>query len=209
MCLAAIRKLGSMWRVWLCCISASAYFSLLHLRLSTQFCLAEISFIYRCANTASLGYSWSWTYDIVPASLVSEEELGKTQLDDLCTRWTMSYGYYCRRWFLRFLWRVLFSVVMKLWAFFNSQKPTAVNRAFCVRPPAPLLLPTKAGSTPAGGSVFLVISWRFSTKRAVFTPERWGGRWGSDFRKLVLSTGQCKLKIMSWRYIYLDVQIIR
>jgi hypothetical protein len=31
-----------------------------------------------------------------------EVQLGRMHLDDLCIRWIMSCGYYCRRWFLRF-----------------------------------------------------------------------------------------------------------
>jgi hypothetical protein len=53
---------------------------------------------------------------------------------NLYTGWFMSYGHNYRRWFPRYLssknflstW-ILFSVVMVLWAFFNSHKCTPVN----------------------------------------------------------------------------------
>ena len=81
-----------------------------------------------------------------------EVSLWRMRLDDLCIRWIMSYGHYYRRWFLKSLWSetflstwVLISMVMVLWAFFNSHKPTSENRAYCMRQSTRLFLPMEAG----------------------------------------------------------------
>jgi hypothetical protein len=147
-------------------------------------------------------------------------------LDDLCIRWFMSYGHRCRRWFLRSLWSktflstwALFSMVMVLWAFFNSHKPTAVNCACCMRQGGDVRNSRLISCT---WTQFLQLdsgrqqqfSWlssegAASNAHALFTTERRGGRGGLDFRKPALSTGHCKWNALSWSYSYLYATFLR
>jgi hypothetical protein len=163
----------------------------------------------------------------------TEEEvpLWRMHLDDLCIRWIMSYGHRCKRWFLRSLWSktflstwFLFSMVMVLWAF-NSRKPTPVNRAYCMRPLTRLFPLMKAGDVrnsrlSLAHLLQLDSGWQqqfsllsseaaASSAHALFTAERRGGGGGWDFGKPALSTGHCKLNVMSWSYIYLYATFLR
>ena len=167
----------------------------------------------------------------------TEEEvvpLWRMHLDDLCIRWIISYGHRCKRWFLRSLWSkpflstwVLFSMVMVLWAFFNSRKPTPVNRAYCMRPLTRLFPLMKAGdvrnsrliSWPWTQFLQLDSGWQqtfsllsseaaASNAHALFTTQHPGGG-GWDLRKPASSTGHCKLNVMSWSYIPLYATFLR
>ena len=96
-------------------------------------------------------------------------------------------------------------MVMVLWDFFNSHKPTPGNRAYCRRPLTRFFPPMKAGDVrnarlisctrtqflqlDSGRQVFSLSSEAAaSNAHVLFTTERRGGRGGWDFRKPALST---------------------